>query len=75
MGKHARDNNDPAQKAKAFDELDEVYTRKGEEREANRYRVVDSNSKDGEGCAIAGLALLSGLSIIGYAAARAKGIA
>jgi hypothetical protein len=74
MAKHARNPNDPAQKAAEFDERDKVYTAEGKRKEAERYRVVDS-SQSGDGCAIAGLALLSGLSIIGYAAARAKGIA
>lgn len=78
MGKHSRKENDPAQKAKTFDELDEVYTRKGMEKEERRqreaYRVTDS-SGSGDGCAIIGAGLLSGLGLLGYLAARAKGLA
>lgn len=79
MGKHARGENDPAQKGREFDELNEIYTRKGEDKERARRgelgRVTDSNSGSGDGCAIIGVSLLSGLSLLGYLAARAKGLA
>lgn len=78
MGKHSRKENDPAQKARQFDELDEVYTRKGREKEERqqreKYQVVDS-SGSGDGCAIIGAGLLAGLGTLGYFAARVKGLA
>jgi hypothetical protein len=80
MGKHKRNQNDPLQKARDFDERNEYYTYKGkkaeQQRQENMYGVKQSSSSgDGDGCAIIGLALLSGLGMLGYAAARAKGLA
>lgn len=76
MGRHSRNENDPTQRAREFDELDEVYTRGGREREERRqreaYRVTGS-SAGGESCMVAVLALVSGLCLLGWAIASAKG--